>query len=59
MLGVLGPQDAFHVSNLSGSTHLVADVVGTFQVYAGTAAGTRRATAKPTVTGSGWTPSTR
>ena len=59
VLGVLGPQDAFHVSNLSGSTHLVADVVGTFQVYAGTAAGTRRATAKPTVTGSGWTPSTR
>lgn len=30
VLGVIGPNDAFNVNNLSGSTHLVADVVGTF-----------------------------
>ncbi|WP_328341125.1 hypothetical protein [Micromonospora sp. NBC_00421] len=54
VLGVLGPQDAFYVSNLSGSTNLVADVVGTFSVYPGTAAGTRRTTGKPAVAGSGW-----
>ncbi|MFI9641177.1 hypothetical protein ACIG87_14125 [Micromonospora sp. NPDC051925] len=54
VLGVLGPQDAFYVSNLSGTTNLVADVVGTFYVYPGTAAGTRRTTGKPAVAGSGW-----
>ncbi|SCG48588.1 choice-of-anchor D domain-containing protein [Micromonospora halophytica] len=37
VMGVIGPQDAFHVHNLSGSTHLVADVVGTFWLYPGTA----------------------
>ncbi|WFE63383.1 hypothetical protein [Micromonospora sp. WMMD714] len=57
VLGVLGPQDAFYVDNLSGRTHLVADVTGTFQVYPGTAAGSRRA-GRPAVAGSGWTPST-
>ncbi|WP_329017577.1 hypothetical protein OG271_12950 [Micromonospora rifamycinica] len=30
VLGVIGPNNAFNVHNLSGSTHLVADVVGTF-----------------------------
>lgn len=30
VLGVIGPNAAFNVHNLSGSTHLVADVVGTF-----------------------------
>ncbi|MGS2617291.1 choice-of-anchor D domain-containing protein [Micromonospora sp. LZ34] len=33
----IGPQDAFHAHNLTGSTHLVADVVGTFYLYPGTA----------------------
>ncbi|MGN9916563.1 choice-of-anchor D domain-containing protein [Micromonospora palomenae] len=33
----IGPQDAFNAHNLSGSTHLVADLVGTFWLYPGTA----------------------
>ncbi|MFR9774592.1 choice-of-anchor D domain-containing protein [Micromonospora sp. MS34] len=37
VMGVIGPQDAFNVHNLSGSTDLVADVVGTFWLYPGTA----------------------
>ncbi|MEV0805507.1 choice-of-anchor D domain-containing protein [Micromonospora sp. NPDC050200] len=37
VMGVIGPQDAFNVHNLSGNTHLVADVVGTLYLYSGTA----------------------
>ncbi|PZG01359.1 hypothetical protein C1I99_07595 [Micromonospora deserti] len=33
----IGPQDRFNMHNLSGSTHLVSDVVGTFYRYLGTA----------------------
>ncbi|MFI6264330.1 hypothetical protein [Micromonospora sp. NPDC051006] len=40
VLGVIGPQDSFHLHNLSGTTHLVADVVGTFYLYPGTASTT-------------------
>ncbi|SCE71464.1 hypothetical protein GA0074695_0520 [Micromonospora viridifaciens] len=29
----IGPADAFHVHNLAGSTHLVTDVVGRFDLY--------------------------
>ncbi|MEU8295732.1 hypothetical protein AB0C04_00385 [Micromonospora sp. NPDC048909] len=36
VLSGIGPQDAFQVHNLAGSTHLVADVVGTFQLPTGT-----------------------
>ncbi|WFE63384.1 hypothetical protein [Micromonospora sp. WMMD714] len=38
VLGVIGPNNAFNVHNLSGSTHLVADVVGTFYYPAPAAA---------------------
>ncbi|MGS2617290.1 choice-of-anchor D domain-containing protein [Micromonospora sp. LZ34] len=33
VLSGIGPADAFHLHNLLGSTHLVADVVGTFELY--------------------------
>ncbi|MEH0821994.1 MULTISPECIES: hypothetical protein [unclassified Micromonospora] len=36
----IGPSYQFDVHNLSGSTHLVGDVVGTFYRYPGTASGT-------------------
>ncbi|MEH0842967.1 hypothetical protein V6U81_11335 [Micromonospora sp. CPCC 205711] len=35
--GVIGPTDAFNVYNHLGGTHLVADVVGSFYLYPGTA----------------------
>ncbi|SCL22229.1 hypothetical protein GA0070616_2497 [Micromonospora nigra] len=35
VLAVIGPQDAFHVHNAGGSTHVLADVVGAFTVPAG------------------------
>jgi hypothetical protein len=37
VMGAIGPNDAFNVHNLMGSTHLVADVVGRFYLYPGTA----------------------
>ncbi|WP_346537583.1 choice-of-anchor D domain-containing protein [Micromonospora sp. DPT] len=37
VLGVLGPQDAFNVHNLTGYTNVVADVVGRFYRYPATA----------------------
>ncbi|WFE95808.1 hypothetical protein [Micromonospora sp. WMMD987] len=43
VLGVIGPNNAFNVHNLSGSTHLVADVVGTFYYPAPAAAKTAQA----------------
>ncbi|TDC44118.1 choice-of-anchor D domain-containing protein [Micromonospora sp. KC213] len=43
VMGVIGPQDGFHVHNHSGTTHVVADVVGTFWLYPGTATPTRTA----------------
>lgn len=33
VLSGIGPADAFHVHNLAGSTHLVTDVVGRFDLY--------------------------
>ncbi|MFF5176348.1 hypothetical protein ACFY3U_27525 [Micromonospora sp. NPDC000089] len=39
VLGVIGPNDAFHVHNLFGTTPLVADVVGSFYLNPGTASG--------------------
>ncbi|MEH1054985.1 hypothetical protein V6U89_07185 [Micromonospora sp. CPCC 206171] len=38
VLGVIGPNDAFNVHNLTGDTHVVADVVGTFYYPAAPAA---------------------
>ena len=53
VLGVIGPNYAFNVNNLSGSTHLVADVVGTFYYPAPrpakTAKSLKAGTAKPDV----------
>ncbi|MFJ6199471.1 choice-of-anchor D domain-containing protein [Micromonospora sp. NPDC092111] len=40
VLSAIGPQDGFNVHNLSGTTHLVADVVGTMYLYSGTASST-------------------
>ncbi|WP_432901687.1 hypothetical protein ACQP1S_31400 [Micromonospora matsumotoense] len=37
VLGILGPQQGFNVYNHSGNTHVVADVVGAFWLYPGTA----------------------
>jgi hypothetical protein len=59
VMGALGPLDAFNVHNLLGSTHLVADVVGRFYLYSGTASTTTAAGAtaagpqRLTVVGSG------
>ncbi|MEV4480224.1 hypothetical protein [Micromonospora coxensis] len=39
-LGVLSPEGAFQVHNLTGRTHVVADVVGTFHLAPATASGT-------------------
>ncbi|PZG01361.1 choice-of-anchor D domain-containing protein [Micromonospora deserti] len=50
----IGPAYQFDVHNLSGSTHLVADVVGTFHRHPGTASGTApRGTSHFAVLGSG------
>ncbi|MBM0255726.1 hypothetical protein [Micromonospora sp. 4G55] len=40
VLGVLGPQDAFNVHNLTGYANVVADVVGRFYLYPATASTT-------------------
>ncbi|MGB2567847.1 hypothetical protein ACPFP2_05250 [Micromonospora citrea] len=37
VLTAIGPENAFHVHNHVGQTHLVGDVVGTFYLYPGTA----------------------
>ncbi|MBM0237473.1 choice-of-anchor D domain-containing protein [Micromonospora sp. ATA32] len=37
VMGVIGPNDAFNVHNLAGTTHVVADVVGTLWLYPDTA----------------------
>lgn len=37
VLGILGPTQGFNVYNHSGNTHVVADVVGAFWLYPGTA----------------------
>ncbi|MGN9803392.1 hypothetical protein [Micromonospora sp. L32] len=54
VLGGIGPQDAFNVHNLTGSVNLVADVVGRFYLYSGTAGTTSVAGRQPlTVRGTG------
>ncbi|TDB78519.1 choice-of-anchor D domain-containing protein [Micromonospora sp. KC723] len=60
IMGIIGPQDSFHVHNHAGSTHLVADVVGRFHRYSGTAS-TTVASVRPysTVVGSGAGPAVR
>ncbi|MFI9641178.1 hypothetical protein ACIG87_14130 [Micromonospora sp. NPDC051925] len=47
VLGPIGPNYAFNVHNLSGSTHLVADVVGTFYFPPATAKTAKSAKATP------------
>ncbi|MEV0722224.1 hypothetical protein AB0I37_05530 [Micromonospora purpureochromogenes] len=47
VLGGIGPLDAFNVHNLTGSVHLVADVVGKFYLYSGTASTTALAGRQP------------
>ncbi|MER6591673.1 hypothetical protein ABT214_07455 [Micromonospora purpureochromogenes] len=47
VLGGIGPQDAFNVHNLTGSVNLVADVVGRFYLYSGTASTTALAGRQP------------
>ncbi|MEV0805509.1 hypothetical protein [Micromonospora sp. NPDC050200] len=54
VMGGIGPQDAFNVHNLTGSLDLVADVVGRFYLYSGTASTTALAGGQPlTVRGTG------
>ncbi|MEU5942929.1 hypothetical protein ABZ807_28035 [Micromonospora sp. NPDC047548] len=54
VMGGIGPQDAFNVHNLTGSVDLVADVVGRFYLYSGTASTTALAGGQPlTVRGTG------
>ncbi|MEU7980026.1 hypothetical protein AB0B63_16000 [Micromonospora sp. NPDC049081] len=54
VLGGIGPQDAFQVHNLTGNVDVVADVVGRFHLYPGTANPTARAGGQPlTVRGTG------
>ncbi|MBM0255722.1 hypothetical protein [Micromonospora sp. 4G55] len=45
----IGPKDAFNVHNLSGSTHLVADVVGSYWLYPATASGSAPSATSPFV----------
>ncbi|NYF55939.1 hypothetical protein [Micromonospora purpureochromogenes] len=47
VLGGIGPLDAFNVHNLTGSINLVADVVGRFYLYSGTASSTALAGRQP------------
>ncbi|MFR9778844.1 hypothetical protein ACL02O_22690, partial [Micromonospora sp. MS34] len=47
VMGGIGPQDAFNVHNLTGDVHLVADVVGQFYLYSGTASTTALAGGQP------------
>ncbi|SCE71477.1 hypothetical protein GA0074695_0521 [Micromonospora viridifaciens] len=47
VMGGLGPQYAFNVHNHTGSVHLVADVVGRFYLYSGTASTTALAGRQP------------
>jgi hypothetical protein len=45
----IGPKDRFNVHNHSGSTHLVADVVGSYWLYPATASGSAPTTTSPFV----------
>ncbi|SCE76535.1 hypothetical protein GA0074696_0707 [Micromonospora purpureochromogenes] len=47
VLSGIGPKDAFHVHNLTGTVDLVADVVGRFYLYSGTASTTTLAAPQP------------
>ncbi|WP_157745788.1 hypothetical protein [Micromonospora purpureochromogenes] len=55
VLGVLGPNGAFNVHNLSGQTPLVADLVGTFYLYPATAGSTLAGQSRQQVTATGVT----
>ncbi|MEV4480222.1 choice-of-anchor D domain-containing protein [Micromonospora coxensis] len=59
VMGIIGPQDSFNVHNHAGSTHLVADVVGRFHRYSGTASTTLAGVTYQQVVGSGSGPAVR
>ncbi|PZG01657.1 hypothetical protein C1I99_06255 [Micromonospora deserti] len=55
VMGGIGPKDAFNVHNLTGTVDLVADVVGRFYLYSGTASTGTLAEPRPlTARGTGY-----